>query len=131
MHADEFPNSKLPMTVSMMEDFAKLLNMDDILAVRDMTMYAVMFYGFLRLSECTKLTDSDLVLNEGNQLAILIRDSKTDQTGADETIYIMPTKASYCAVLWLGRYREICNHQSRTITFKIIQNTFKRRLDRH
>jgi len=128
MKAEFFPNAKLPITSEMMSQIVSIIDDNDIIAVRDMTMYALMFFGFLRFSECVKLTPDDLRIKD-EILQITIRDSKTDQEGEGETLHVHQSSKDYCAHRWLTRYQILCNDNAKKFSLSITQPTFKRRLE--
>ena len=131
MKGESCPNAKEPITPQMLNDISSIIDQTDRIQVRDMTMYAIMFYGFLRFRECAELKRDDIITEVDGKLRIIIRSSKTDKYGEGESIYILPTGKSYCAIKWLIQYIRICEIQSKLLNFNMSNTTFKRRLDRY
>ena len=88
MKADLFPHSKISITSQLITQIVAIINQFEILSLRDMTMYAIMYFGFIRLSKCIMWTQDDMKFDDDEILLITIRDSKTDQEVAGETFHI-------------------------------------------
>ena len=128
MKGDAVPNSKLPITPLMINSITAMINTEDILAVRDMTMYVLMFYGFIRFSECHVFEQTVIQFEKDHQLKITIRNSKTDQTGVGASVYISPRETNYCACKWYRRYSQIIHDNGIDFSFEMTPTTFQKRL---
>ena len=56
LNGDSFPNAKHPITSEMMDKFTKVIDPEDLPKIKDMTMFNIMFYGFLRFNELCHIT---------------------------------------------------------------------------
>ena len=131
MKGGSFPNAKEPMTPKMLIDISELINHADRLQLRDMAMYSMMFYGFLRFSDCSNLKPTDIFTEDDGKLRINIRFSKMDQSGEGENVFIFPTDKPYCAIKWYMKYVRYCETNGVACNFAMVPNTFKRRLDNY
>lgn len=97
------PNQKDPI---LPQDMVQLSESTDITVysqVRDMTLYSIMYFGFLRFSEAKNLTKKDIEFKDG-MLLVRIKSSKTDQEGEGEVVYISESEKPYSAMLWVDFY---------------------------
>ena len=81
--------------------------------VRDVLLFIMMFLGLLRESEAVALEDKDVWVDEvegydRQMMYIVIRKSKTDQTGETATVVLSACPESdICPVRWLQHYRSL------------------------
>ena len=71
-----------------------------------MTIISFCFYGFLRLSECLSLTPENVIMEE-NRIIIILEQSKTNQTGKKEEIFIHNSESNYSPFKWLPIYQQL------------------------
>jgi len=128
MKGGSCPNAKEPITSRMMEEIATIIDDSDRLQLRDMAMYSIMFYGFLRFSECANLKVEDIFTENDGKLRIQVRFSKTDPSGVGESVYIGPTHKIYCAIKWYLKYLSYCETNTIRFNFAMTPKTFKKRL---
>ena len=98
---DEPPNRKLPS--DMMEQFSNLVNYENFESVRDMTLFSLSFYGFLRISETLNLRGIDIKFVDDGVI-VNITHSKTDQIFHGYTCFISKSNKSYSAYNLLAIY---------------------------
>ena len=123
------PNAKEPITPQMLSDISGLIDPADRLQLRDMSMFSMMFYGFLRFSECANLKKEDIITEMDGKLRITVRFSKTDPSGEGESLFIFPSAKPYCAVHWYIQYMQHCERNNQQFNYAMSPTTFKRRLD--
>lgn len=97
------PKAKLPVTREMMELWARSEGNHIFSRLREMTMFSVSWYGFLRISELLALCVED-VRFEDRGISIFVRRSKTDQHGNGATFFVADSPAVYSAATWMRRY---------------------------
>lgn len=100
MKGDSVPKAKLYIGKEMMD---KLVKCDKTNAEMN-AFISIMYYGFLRISECLNLRYKDVQIDENGRIKILIPYSKTDQNGKTVTIYISKTETSYSPFIWFLDY---------------------------
>lgn len=98
------PFRKLPILPEHLNAFAqRIKSEDDDDAIMYMTMMAVSFQGFLRISELLGLGNKDVQVHE-DALQLTIRRSKTDQNGEGQSCFIKRTEKRYDSTRWLELY---------------------------
>ena len=128
LKGESFPNAKAPITTEILQLICQQIDEDDHLQLRDIAMYSLMFYGFLRFNECVALTQENLTIYIEGKLRIEIKSSKTDPNGKGAFVFINSRDTSYCAVRWYRRYRDKCLSNKNEISFAMSQPTFRKRL---
>ena len=88
MIGDFLPKAVKPITITQMEEMAKMCVLGTFREIQMMTLFSVMFYGFLRIGEALALTWEDIKLTEEGGVTIFIKKSKADQTGHGDTVHI-------------------------------------------
>jgi len=129
MKGGSCPNAKEPITSKMLDQISAIIDQSDRLQLRDMAMYTMMFYGFLRFNECANLKPEDIFTEIDGKLRIVVRFSKTDPTGVGEDVYLYPSYKYYCAIKWYLKYLSYCERHNMKFNFAITPSSFKRRLD--
>ena len=81
--------------------------------VKFMTVFSIMYYGFLRSSELTGLRRSDVKFEDNtNTIIINIRISKTDQAAQGIKCFIPHSSNIYGPHKWLPIYLKLSDHLS-------------------
>lgn len=105
MQGDTPPHRKEPFLPDHLKTFA-LKVIDNKNDIMKMSLYSIMFYGFLRVSELKNLLRSDVNIEEDKTIVLTIRSSKTDPTGKGIQTFIpyIENPPIYHPYTWLVRY---------------------------
>ena len=83
-------NRKKPILSEHLENYAKALNSKEIskLEITKMTIYSLMWFGFLRVSELTNLKFKDISIEENKTICLSLVQTKNDPDGYGIVTYI-------------------------------------------
>jgi site-specific recombinase XerD len=103
---------KLPVTMTMLQDFVASMELTKA-SIRDVFMAILMTFAMLRTSEVVQLRKEDIE-SDSDSLTLLIRRSKTDQSGEGAQVVISETRTCICPLKW---YRIFCGVRNPHATF--------------
>ena len=93
-----------------------------------MSIFSIMFYGFLRVSELKSLLRSDVIIEDDKTIVLTIRTSKTDPTGKGIQIHIpyIENAPIYHPYSWLIKYLSIFKFLPNDHLFDLSKQTIER-----
>lgn len=100
------PHRKEPVLPEELEKFASMVNKENKEDVLVMSMFSLMFFGFLRISEVYNLMNEDVTFINDEIISVRIRSSKTDKLGKSATIFIRKGEKIYDCYSWMELYYE-------------------------
>ena len=127
LKGDSPPHRKEPFKTDHLKNFA-LRIIDNKKDIMKMSLYSIMFYGFLRVSELKNLLRSDINIEDDKTIVLNIRSSKTDPTGKGIQTFI-PYKENppiYHPYSWLISYLSNSKIPPNEPLFKLSKQTIER-----
>ena len=94
---------KEPLEAGHLRRLAEKTDMNDILQMRNLVMFVLVFLGFLRLSELSLIRPKDISFGEGF-ISIFIEKSKADQLREGQSVVIAESGSSTCPLTLLKLY---------------------------
>jgi integrase len=108
------PKAKTPVTLAMLLEMAKKVDLTSFLEVRDMTMFLLMFYFLMRESEAVALRLSDLKTQEfdGNKILSMMfathEPTKNDPESKGDCVVVEQAEdVRLCPITWTSLYLEL------------------------
>ena len=121
------PNRKEPILPVHLANYALSLK-DTNNDIIKMTIFSLMFYGFLRVSELKNLLRSDVSIENNRTIVLNIRSSKTDPTakGIQTFIFYFQENPIYHPYVWLTKYLFLFNPDANQPLFSLGKQTIER-----
>lgn len=121
MLGDSNPKAKSFITPEILNAIADSIDRNNPIDVELITIYSMCYYGFLRINECLRLTNSEITQDKEGRLVLLIAFSKTDQTGRRVQIFIRNSETKYSPFLWLPIFLSFRSLNSEDCVFTLSQ----------
>ena len=94
---------KEPISALLIHDIINKSDLDNLVKLRNVTMYVLSFAGFFRFDDVSRIRRRDISFKEGFMIIKVLK-SKNDQLRKGDEVVIMQLSSSVCPVELLKRY---------------------------